>query len=127
MPLLVEVALLSLIVPPVGATTSSASTCTRMPSYFDSSVMLPAASRSPDVSATAAGSGLPEEIAVTIGDPAISVTGGLNGSLDGMKSCTRPRTFTLLPTAAAAGAALLVKTKMPSEVAGSASASNSGA
>src|SRR5437868_6917787 len=61
-----------------------------------------------------------------VGVPAISVTGGLSGSLAGMKSCTRPRTVTRLPTAAVAEGVLLVKTKIPSEVLGSASASESG-
>ncbi len=127
MPLLVEVAAASLMKPPVGATTSSTSTCTRMPSYFESWLIVAAGSRSAGVRVIGAGSGLPVETTTTVAKPAISVTGGLRGSLDGMKSCTVPRTRTRLPTAAAAGGVLLVKTKIPSEVLTSASLSNSGA
>ena len=71
---------------------------------------------SPEVSVIGVGSGFPVERSVTAGEPEISVNGGLSGSADGMNSVTVPPTWTRLPTAAVAGGALEVKTKMPSEV-----------
>ncbi len=59
--------------------------------------------------------------------PPISVSGGLAGSAEGRYSTTLPLTRTRFPTAAAEGGAEEVKTRTPSEVAGSASASPSGA
>src|SRR5258708_26303220 len=106
MPLEVEVALASLTLPPVGATTLSTSTWTRMPSYFSSWLMDPAGSVSVTVSVTGVGKGLPVLINDTAGDPEISVAGGLLGSLLGINSLTVPVTWTRLPTAAAAGGAL---------------------
>ena len=53
------------------------------------------------------------------------VRGGLKGSVLGKNSLTIPTTLTRLPTAAAAGGAVEVNTKMPSEVAGLASTSAS--
>ena len=89
--------------------------------------MEPAGLVSAAVSVTEAGSGLPLESRLTVGEPAISVTGGLFKSADGMNSCTVPITATELPRAADAGSGLDVKTKTPSEVLGLPSASASGA
>ena len=67
------------------------------------------------------GSGLPVERTDTVGEPPISVVGGLWMSAEGMNSWTVPATLTSLPTTAPAGGALDVKTKTPSDVFGSAS------
>ena len=72
------------------------------------------------VRATAAGSALPLESCVTVAVTS-SVSGGLSRSAEGMNSEMVAATCTRLPMAAAAGGALEVKTKMPSEVFGSAS------
>lgn len=76
------------------------------------------------VSAIAAGRGLPVEVTETVG-LVTSVKGGLPGLAPGMNSETFPMTVTSLPIAAA-GSALDVKTRIPSDVFGSASASASG-
>ena len=55
-----------------------------------------------------------------------SVSGGCSGSAAGTNSATVPVTCTSAPTAAAAGGAELVNTRMPSDVAGSASTVASG-
>src|SRR5215471_10777036 len=100
-------------------------TLTRIPSNF-SRLFRSFTSVSAAAITTGAGSGLPVETNVTVGDPAISVVEGLLGSDDGMNSWTVPATTTEFPTAAAAGGALDVNTKIPSEVFGSASALTSG-
>src|SRR5262249_16830977 len=104
--------------------TVSESTCTRMPSYFSTFSKL-LGFKSVVVKVTAAGSELPVETTPTVG-PVSSVSGGLFGSLLGRNSETVPLTVTRLPTAAAAGGVLEVKTKMPSEVVGSLSTALSG-
>ena len=78
---------------------------------------------------TGAGSGWLVASTVYTGENAISVTGGLCESDEGMKSCTFPRTRRRLPTTAAAVGWLLlpVKTKIPSAVFRSPSFSESGA
>ena len=111
---------------PVGPTTVRDSTATRIPSSLSSCSMSPAGSVSRTVNVTGCGRGFPLETSVTTGEPAISVSGGLEGSLAGTNSCTWPETRTALPTTAAAGGAPPVKTKMPSDVLGSVSASGSG-
>ena len=60
-----------------------------------------------------AGNVFPVELRPTVGDPPISVVGGLKGSALGINSWTVPVTLTELPIAAAAGGAEEVKTKMP--------------
>ena len=112
-------ALGSLTVPCVGAMAVREPTRTRIPSKRSSCSSVPLGSVSAAVSVTGAGRALPVETSPTVGDPAISVAGGLKGSCGGTNSWTMPRTCTRLPTAAAAGGALPVKTKIPSEVAGS--------
>jgi hypothetical protein len=79
--------------------------------------MEPAGFVSADVMTTASGSVLLSGSKVTRGGPAISVIGGLATSAPGTNSCTKPTTRTVLPTAAAAGGALDVNTKTPSDVA----------
>ncbi len=81
--------------------------------------------RSAAVSVIGAGKGLPVEISDTLGVIS-SVAGGLLTSALGINSCTVAVTVTLLPITAAAGGAVEVKTKTPSEVFGSASAFASG-
>src|SRR6266508_1103300 len=117
----VDIAFASEIEPCVGPTTVSESTCTRIPSYFSSCSIEPVGSVSVAVSVIGAGNGLPLESRITLGAPAISVTGGLLGSAPGMNSWTVPVTLTSLPTAAPGGGADEVKTKTPSDVLGSAS------
>ena len=95
-----------------------------MPSKRSSCSRVPVGLVSAAVSVTGAGNGLPLESRVTAGDPLISVTGGLTGSWGGMNSLTVPATFTRSPTETVGR--LFVKTKTPSEVAGSTSASASG-
>jgi len=126
MPLEVEVALASLTFPSVGPTTLSTSTCTRMPSYFSSWSIGPAGLVSATVKVAGVGKGLPVLISEIVGDPEISVEGGLLGSLLGMNSLTVPTTSTIFPTVAVAVGRLEVKTNTPSEVFGSASAALSG-
>jgi hypothetical protein len=74
-----------------------------------------------------AGSGLPVESWITLVGAVSSVSGGESGSCVGTNSETVAVTCTRLPTAAPAGGAAEVKTKMPSDVFGSASTSASGA
>src|ERR1700674_1541517 len=125
----VEVALGSESVPPVAAATVSDATVTRIPSYSSSESNGFDVSDAWVVSAAVikigAGSWLPVESNVTVGVMS-SVSGGLCGSADGMNSCTVPVTLTELPIAAAAGGALEVNTKMPSDVSGLASTLASG-
>src|SRR6266480_3038927 len=71
------------------------------------------------------GRALPVELIDTLGD-VISVCDGVPGSDAGINSATVPPTWTLLPRTAAAGGALEVKTKMPSDVFGSPSTVPSG-
>src|SRR5438552_3938621 len=97
-----------------------------MPSNFSSCSIDPAGSVLADVNIIGTGRGLPEEMRVTVGLPEISVTGGLFGSDVGLNSATVPLTKTELPTEAAEGGAVEVKTNMPSDVFGSASISASG-
>src|ERR1043166_9912691 len=110
----VDVAFGSLTEPSVGPHTVSESTCTRMPSYFSTFSKL-FGFKSVGVSVIAAGSELPVETIPTVG-PVSSVAGGLFGSLLGLNSETVPVTVTRLPTTAATGGALEVKTKIPSDV-----------
>ena len=121
----VDVALVSLTVPCVGAMTVSELTCTRMPSNL-SRLFMSFTSVSGAVSVIGAGSELPVVLSDTVGEPAISVDDGLLGSDEGMNSCTNPVTVTRLPTVAAEVGALEVKTKIPSDVFGLASMSASG-
>ena len=74
------------------------------------------------VSATGPGKALPVLSRVTVGLTS-SVIGSWFRSVPGVNSVTVALTRTRLPTAAVAGGALLVKTKMPSDVAGSPSTS----
>src|SRR5690242_1612502 len=90
-----------------------------MPSYFSSCRRAPAGFVSLAVKTTGDGSAFPVLIAKIFVGEEISVCDGLFGSLAGMNSCTFPVTHTLFPIAAAAGGALEVKTKRPSEVLGS--------
>lgn len=124
-PLLLPVALVSLTLPAVAALTVSEATETRMPSTASNWSKAPAGSGNVVVSAMGAGKGLPAEIWTTVGELS-SVSGGWKGSEPGTNSTTVAVTWTRLPTAAAAGGAELVKTKMPSEVSGSASTVASG-
>src|SRR6266550_3222276 len=88
--------------------------------------MGPAGLVSAVVSVIGVGRGFPVLISEIEGEPEISVEGGLLGSLLGINSLTVPVTCTRLPTVAAAVGALEVKTKTPSEVAGSLSTLASG-
>src|SRR6266576_3126056 len=119
MPALVPVALASLTVPRVGATTLSEFTCTRIASYFSSCNKAPVGLASGLVRTTGPGRVFPVLIAKTLLGDVSSVCDGLLGSLLGMNSCTFPVMHRSLPTAAAAGGALEVKTKTPSDVLGS--------
>src|ERR1051325_2065627 len=125
----ITVAFGSLIVPWVGPLTVSDCTVTRIPSYssrvsngFDVS---DAWVVSAAVIWIGAGKGFPVEINITVGETS-SVIGGLLGSAFGTYSDIVPVTLTRLPIAAVAGGALEVKTKIPSDVSGSASTSASG-
>src|ERR1051325_4782523 len=130
MPLVVPVAFASLVEPSVGETTVSDGTVTRIPSYSSSVSSGFEVSEGAVVSAAVStigdGNALPVDNTLVVGEPAISVAGGLLGSLPGMNSCTEPMTFTELPTAAVAGGALDVKTNTPSDVSEFASMSASG-
>src|ERR1041385_505246 len=97
-----------------------------MPSYFSNWSIGPAGLVAATVKVTGVGKGLPLLISVMVGDPEISVEGGLLGSLLGMNSFTVPVTCTMFPTVAVAVGRLEVKTNTPSEVLGSASAALSG-
>src|SRR5688572_28658803 len=125
-PLDVDVALVSLTEPSVGATTVSDGTLARMPSMRSSWSNGPEGSGNVAVSGIGAGSGLPLDCSCTIGLPPSSVRGGCNRSEDGTNPTTVPCTRTRLPTAAEAGGAEEVKTKTPPEVGGSASTVASG-
>ena len=117
-------ALGSLTNPSVGAMTVSDVTWTRMPSRRSNG--WPAMSDEGVIS-TGCGSGFPRgDEGHGRGQGDSSVIGGLHGIRAGTNSCTVAVTVTSLPTAAAAGGALLVNTKIPSEVAGSVSACASG-
>ena len=96
-------ALDSVMVPPVGATTCMPEIDTRIPSNRSSCSRPPVGLKSALVKAIAAGSGLPVETWLTVGVPEISVWGGLFGSDEGLNSWTVPETLTMAPTAAAAG------------------------
>ncbi len=109
----------------VGAIARRAGTCTRMPSKRSSCSIVPAGPVSAAVSVVADGSGCPPASTVKAG-ATISVIGGLDGSAEGTNSLTVPVTFSRSPGTMPAGV-LLVKTNTPSDVAGSASASASGA
>ena len=128
-PLEATVAPGSVIVPCVAPVTVSDATVTRIPSYSSSEsngfVVSDACVVSAAVIRMGAGNGLPVESCTTVGVIS-SVAGGLFGSAAGMNSCTVPVTCTLLPMAAAAGGADEVKTKIPSDVLGSASTVASG-
>src|SRR6266542_1248932 len=86
-----------------------------MAAYFSSWRIEPVGFVSAVVRVMAGGSGLPVETTEVV-ELTSSVTGGLLGSEPGMNSCTVAVTLTRLPSAAAAGGALEVKTKMPSDV-----------
>src|SRR5262245_41387807 len=104
--------------PSVGEIVVSEFTSTRIPSKRSSCSMLPAGLVSAPVNTIADGSGLPAEINPNAGDVS-SVVGGLLGSVDGTNSVTVPYTARRVPTVAVAGTTLRVKTKTPSDVAGS--------
>src|SRR5262245_31958181 len=112
------------MLPWLGPDTVTDAMLTRMCSTRSSWSKGPAGSGKMGVSATGAGSGLPVEIWTTVGDVS-QVDGGESGSSTGTNSAIVPVTWTRAPTAAAAGGGADVKTKMPSEVAGSASTSAS--
>src|SRR5438309_679683 len=116
MPFVLDVAFASLTEPCVGATTLSESTCTRIPSKRSNCSIVPFVGVSAAVSVIAPGNALPVEDRVTLGEPEISVCGGLSGSAEGMNSETVPVTTTRFLIAAAVGGALDVKTKIPSDV-----------
>ena len=97
-----------------------------MPSNLSSCSIEPAGLVSAADKVMGVGSELPVEITDTVGEPPISVTGGLFRSCEGMNSCAVPMTETELPITAAAGIELPVKTKTPSDVFGSASTVASG-
>ena len=103
--------------PSVGATDVSDAACIRIASNRSSWSFGPAGSRSAAVSTTAAGSGRAVAVTVTSPGSELSTWVKLKNSL------TVPRAVTWLPTATAGVAK--VNTKMPSDVAGLASASAS--
>src|SRR5262245_55821066 len=113
------------LLPSVAPLTVSEATDTRIPSSRSSWSKTPAGSGNVAVRGTAAGSGLPVVRRTVVGEVS-SVTGGCSTSEVGTNSDTVAVTWTKLPRAAAAGGAALVKTKTPSDVAGSASTVASG-
>src|SRR5262245_29074715 len=113
------------LLPSVAPLTVSEATDTRIPSSRSSWSKTPAGSGKVAVSGTTAGSGLPVVRRTVVGE-VISVTGGCSTSDEGTNSEIVPVTCTKLPRAAAGGGAALVNTKMPSDVAGSASTLASG-
>ena len=113
--------------PSVGEDTARTSILTRMPSRRARRSPASARSRSARPSTTASGSSWPVETRVTPTTPEITVTGGRSTSPAGASRLSRPVTINALPGVARAGGAPPIKTKMPSEVALSSSASSSGA
>src|SRR6187551_111508 len=126
MPLDVDVAEASFRKPCVGAVTVSDANETRMPSTYSSASRLDVGLMSAAVIAIGAGSGSPLASGTIVSAPASSVIGGCTGSAPGTNSCTVPVTCSRAPTTAAGGSVDPVKTTMPSDVWGSASASASG-
>ena len=96
-----------------------------MPSNFSAVPGSEAALKSALASTTGAGNGLPLLSWMIVDGETSSVIDSWLRLLPGVNSDTVAVTRTRLPIAAAAGGAVLVKTKMPSEVAGSASTSAS--
>ncbi len=124
-PVVLELALDSVMLPSEPATTTALATVVRMPSNFSALSGVDAALKSALLSVIGAGSGLPLDNTTIVG-PVNWVIDRWLRLLLGTNSATVPVTRMRLPTAAEAGGAVEVKTKMPCEVFGSASTFASG-
>ena len=116
--MVVDVAAASLMLPSEAATTRLRAALTRMPSYFSAVPGNAVAPKSALVSSIGAGRATPVATTWMEVTDTSSVIDSWLRLVAGVNSVTVPVTRTRLPTAAVAGGAVEVKTKMPSEVAG---------